>query len=121
MNKIIFYKDKRGNSEIEQYLLKLQKKKDKDTKIKFNKIIAYIDMLSKHGISIGEPYIKHLENDIWELRPLRDRILFAYMNNNKIILLNIFLKQTQKTPQREIQKAKRYLKDFIKRSDYNEQ
>ena len=63
--------------------------------------------------------IKHLEDEIWELRPLRDRILFAYWENNKFILLNIFMKKTQKTPKKEIEKAKKYLKEFMKRSvDY---
>lgn len=77
-------------------------------------------MLSLNGLRLGEPYIKHLDNDIWELRPLRDRILFAYWDNNRFILLSIFMKQTQKTPQREIDKAKRNLEDFIKRSGNNE-
>ena len=45
----------------------------------------------------------------------------AYMNNNNIVLLNVFMKQKTKTPQKEILKAKKYLKDFIKRSDKNEQ
>ena len=92
-------------SEIEEYLLKLQKKKDKDSRIKLNKITAYIDILQKHGISISEPYIKHIDNNIWELRPLRDRILFAYWDNNKFVLLSVFMKQTQKTPKKEIEKA----------------
>ena len=117
MYEVVFYKDKNGKSEIEDYLLKLQKKNNKDSRIKFNKISAYLDMLSMHGTSIGEPYIKHLDSDIWELRPLRDRILFAYWENNKFVLLSVFMKQTQKTPQREIEKAKRYLKDFKKRSE----
>ena len=52
---------------------------------------------------------------------MRNRILFAYMNNNNIVLLNVFMKQTAKIPQKEILKAKKYLKDFIKRSDKNEQ
>ena len=78
-------------------------------------------MLRENGLSIGEPYIKHLDNDIWELRPLRDRILFAYFDNNKFILLSIFIKQTQKTPQREIEKAKKLLEDYKKRGNkYNE-
>lgn len=119
MYDIIFYKNRKGESEIEKYLLKLQRKKDKTSRIKFNKIIAYIDMLSKYGISIGEPYIKHLNNDIWELRPLRDRILFAYYSNNKFILLSIFMKKTQKTPNIEIDKAIKNLEDFIRRSDIN--
>ena len=120
MYNIFLYKDKNGNSEIEEYLLNLQNKNTKDSRIKFNKIIAYINMLSKYGTKIGEPYIKYLENNIWELRPIRDRILFTYWDNNNFILLNIFIKQTQKTPKKEIEKAKRYLKDFLDRSDLNE-
>lgn len=73
-------------------------------------------MLSKYGTSIGEPYIKYIKDNIWELRPLRDRILFTYWDNDKFILLNVFTKSTQKTPKKEIEKAKRNLKDFMKRS-----
>ena len=95
----------------------MQKKNDKDSKIKFNKIVAYIRLLREHGLSLGTPYIKHLDSEIWELRPLRDRILFAYWDNNKFILLSYFMKQTQKTPSREIEKAKRLLKDYKNRSE----
>ena len=117
---IEFYEDKNGKSEIIEYIEKLRNKKDKDSRIKFTKIIAYIDQLSQKGLSLGQPYIKHLDEEIWELRPLRNRILFATWCNNKFILLSIFMKQTQKTPQREIEKAKRLLEDYKKRSDYNE-
>lgn len=113
MYEIIFYKDKRGKSEIEEYLQELQERKDKDSRIKANKIIGYIDLLSKYGMNLSEPYIKHLRNDIWELRPIRDRILFAYLKNNKIILLTMFIKRTQKTPEKEIDKAEKYLKNFL--------
>ena len=76
-------------------------------------------MLSyKYNIKgVSTPYIKHLDTEIWELRPLRDRILFAYWDNNKFILLSYFMKQTQKTPPREIEKAKRLLKDYKNRSE----
>lgn len=121
MNNIIFYKNQKGQSEIEDYLTLLQNSKDKNSRIKFNKIIAYINMLQKYGLSINEPYIKHLTNDIWELRPLKNRILFAHYENNKFILLSIFVKQTQKTPKKEIKKAKKNLNDFKKRSDIYEQ
>lgn len=80
----------------------------------------YIDLLSECGLSLTEPYIKKLDGEIWELRPLRDRILFASWCNNNFILLHIFMKQTQKTPRREIEKAKRFLEDYKKRSDINE-
>lgn len=96
MYDVEIYKDKNGKSEIEEYITNLQNKKSKDSKIKVNKILAYIRLLREHGLSLGVPYIKHLDNEIWELRPLRDRILFAYFDNNKFILLSYFMKQTQK-------------------------
>lgn len=76
-------------------------------------------MLSEYGTRAGEPYIKHIDRDIWELRPLRDRILFAAWNGSSFILLHVFMKQTQKTPQREIERAKRNLIDYQGRK-YNE-
>ena len=57
-----------------------------------------------------------MNNEIWELRPLRDRILFAHFENNSFILLSVFVKQTQKTPRKEIKRAENLLKDFRKRS-----
>lgn len=117
MYDIIVYEDKNGKSEIQEYLKYLSIKKDKNSKIKYNKIIAYIRMLKQNGLNIGEPYIKHINNEIWELRPIRDRILFASWYNNKFILLSVFTKETQKAPQREIEKAKRILEDYKKRSD----
>lgn len=114
---IEIYEDIKGKSEVKEYIKALQKNKNKNNSIKFNKIISYMRMLIKEGLSIGEPYIKHLEDEIWELRPIRDRILFAYLKNNTFILLSVFAKQTQKTPKKEIEKAKRLLKDYKNRSE----
>lgn len=120
MYDIEFYEDKDGKSEIYEYIKELKKNDSKENKQKVKKIDLYIDLLSEYGFSLTEPYIKKLDGEIWELRPLRDRILFASWCNNKFILLSVFMKQTQKTPQREIEKAKRLLEDYKKRSDENE-
>lgn len=115
MYEILIYEDKNGRSEIKDYIKELANKKDKDSKIKYNKIIAYIRILNQNGLYMGEPYIKHIEKEIWELRPIRDRILFASWYNNRFILLHIFIKDTNKTPRKEIEKAKRLLEDYKKR------
>ena len=120
MHKVHFYKDRNGNEPVAEYIAELAKKKDKDSRIKLNKIRDYIKALGCYGTQAGEPYVKHLEGEIWELRPLRDRILFASWSNNKFILLSVFMKQTQKTPQREIEKAKRLLKEYKERNDLND-
>ena len=98
-----------------EYLRALRANSDKDSRIKSNKINDYIEVLRVYGTAAGEPYMKHLDGDIWELRPLRDRILFAAWYNGSFVLLHSFMKKTQKTPPREIEKAKRELKDLIER------
>ena len=71
----------------------------------------------KQNISGTSDLSKILGNDeIWELRPIRDRILFAGVIGGRYVLLHHFMKQSQKTPVREIEQAKRELADFKKRS-----
>ena len=116
MYEIYFYEDSKGNKPVLDYLKELTQKSDKDSRIKANKINDYIEVLSRYGKQAGEPYMKHLDGDIWELRPLRDRILFVGWYNDGFMLLHHFMKKTQKTPLREIEKAKRELADIIERS-----
>lgn len=118
MYDIYFYRDSRGNQPVLDYLRELEGRKDKDSRIKFNKIGDYIEALSKYGTQLTEPYIKHLEGEIWELRPLRDRIIFVAWHDKSFVLLHYFTKKTQKTPRREIEKAKRELEDLKTRGDY---
>lgn len=90
----------------------MQDKNDKNSRVNLEKIDSCIRFLKKYGIDGGMPYMRYLKDDIWELRPVRNRILFAYFKDNKFVLLNIFMKKTQKTPKKEIEKAKRYLEDY---------
>ena len=107
MYKIYFYKDRKGNYPVFDYIKKLKTKNDKDSRIKSSKINDYIQALSVYGTQIGEPYLKHLEGEIWELRPLRDRILFAAWIDNSFVLLHTFMKKTQKHQKQKLKKLKR--------------
>ena len=115
MYKIHFYKDSNGDQPLLEYILELARQNDKDSRIKLTKIREYVKALSCYGTEIGEPYIKHLDGEIWELRPIRDRILFAAWQGDHFVLLHQFVKKTQKTPRREIEKAKKELADLIER------
>jgi phage-related protein len=120
LHPIYFYKDRSGKEPVKDYIAELAARKDKDSRIKLNKIRDYIKALGEYGTQMGEPYMKHLDGEIWELRPIRDRILFAAWDGNGFILLHQFMKQTQKTPQREIAQAKRNLADYQERSEEDE-
>ena len=117
MYKIRFYKDRHGYSQVKAYVDELLESKDKSSRIKYNKILAYLQVLQARGTYCGEPFVKHLAGKIWELRPLKDRILFAAVIENEFILLHQFVKTTQKTPRREIQKAQKELQDFMERGE----
>jgi len=120
MYKVVLYKDKNGKSAIADYLRGLASKKDKGSRIKLQKIRDYIKFLRLEGTRAGEPFVKHLDGDIWELRPIRDRILFTAWDGSGFILLHHFMKKTQKTPQREIEQAKRNLADYKERNKDDE-
>ena len=114
---IIFYDDENGYSDVEEFIKELREKSatSKDARINFNKVVAYIDILEEMGTRVGEPVTKHLDGDIWELRPLSNRILYAFYKDNTFILLHHFTKKTQKTPPRETEKAKREVDDYRRR------
>ena len=120
MFEVNFYKDSNGKEPVKDYLVKLANRKDKDSRINLNKIRDYIKILKLYGTRAGEPFIKHIEGDIWELRPLKNRIFFVGWKGNKFILLHHFVKETQKTPKKEINQAKKNMIDFIERSKHNE-
>ena len=106
MYKVKFYRDKNGNEPVKEYLKELAQKNDKDSRINLNKIRDYVKALSLYGKDLREPYIKHVDGSIWELRPLRNRILFFAYDGKQFILLSYFIKKTRRTPKREIEKAK---------------
>ena len=120
MHDIYFYKDSQGNEPVLDYMEELAGRQDKDSQVKLRKIQDYIKILGEYGTQAGEPYIKKLDGDIWELRPLRDRILFVAWVNGSYVLLHSFMKKTQKTPIREIEQAKRELADLKERGLDNE-
>ena len=121
MFELLFFKDNRGKSDIIEYLDELKDKAlvSKDAAINRRKILAYMAALQEKGTLLGEPYVRHIEEDIWELRPLQNRILFFYWGKNRFVMLHSFIKKTRKTPKREVDRAKRE-RDAWKEGNPNE-
>lgn len=116
MYRIRFYKDVAGKQPVKEYIRTLKKKAatSKDARIKYEKITEYIEFLSDDGTMVGMPYVKRVEDEIWELRPLSDRIMFFCWNGGEYVMLHYFKKKTQKTPRREIEIAKRRMQEMLK-------
>ena len=116
---IIFYEKENGNSEIWDFLEALREKSDrnKDARIQYKQIMLYIELLNKNGTRLPENITKHINEDIWELRPGSNRVFYFCYAGNEIVLLHSFRKKTQKTPKREILKAKAERDDYILRRE----
>jgi len=114
---IEFYKDKDGKSEIVDFLDELQQKGEtsKTERVNRMKILAHMQALEENGTRIGQPFVKHIEGSLWELRPLKNRIFFFYWKDDTFVLLHHFVKKSQKTPEKEIEQARLKQKDFLKR------
>ena len=118
MFEIKFYRDKKGREPVKDFLEKLHGSKNPRDRKQAEKIEDYIETLSREGKAAGLPYVKHLQGELWELRPAHDRIFFAAWIDNSFVLLHHFTKKTQKTPRRDMETAQNRLKDFLEREDF---
>ena len=67
---------------------------------------------------MSEPQVKHLEGPLWEIRMIgRDgiaRALYVTAKAQKIVVVRVFVKKTQKTPRREIELALKRAREVLK-------
>ena len=109
---IQFYKDEMGRVPIEDFLDKL------DIKMR-QKMLRSIQALQEMGISLRMPLSESLEDGIFELRAKVgsniSRVMYFFVVGNRAVLTHGFVKKTQKTPPRELEKAKKIRDDYMRR------
>lgn len=109
-----FFIRENGDCPVKEFLLALDKKMRA-------KLLVELDLLEENGPQLREPYSKHLEDGIFELRAKQGsditRVLYFFFVGKKIILTNGFTKKTQKTPRTEIATAKKYRAEYIERKE----
>jgi len=86
------------------------------------KMLRVIGMLETNGSELREPYSKHLEDGIFELRAQIgsdiSRVLYFFVVGRKVVLTHGFIKKTQKTPPSEIERAKNYRMEYLYRKEH---
>ena len=116
---IIFYEKQNGKSEVFDFLenLRIKSSTSKDARIQYKQVTLFIELLTLNGTFLPETITKHLTEDILELRPGTHRIFYFYCDNDTYVLLHSFRKKSQKTPRREIDKAKAERNDYLFRKE----
>ena len=114
-----FYEKANGRSDVWDFLEELRNKStnSKDARIQYKQLSLCIQLLQDHGTLLPENVAKHLEDDIWELRPGNNRVFFFYFRDDTYILLHHFRKKSQQTPAREIRRAQNERDDYIARKE----
>ena len=122
MYNVQFYETQDGKSQIWEFLedLRIKAATSKDARIQYKQASLYIELLQQNGTRLNENITKHLEDGIWELRPGNNRVFYFFFQDNTFVLLHQFRKKTQKTPKREIEKAKRERDDSLFRKENDE-
>ena len=113
MKKIIeFYKTYDNYCQVEEFLDSLDDKTGA-------KIIAVLKWIEDQDIIPAKFFKKLKSTNIYEVRIKYGsniyRILCFFYKNSIIVLTNGFLKKSQKTPKNEIEKAEKYMQDYLRR------
>ncbi|MFD0702991.1 type II toxin-antitoxin system RelE/ParE family toxin [Slackia equolifaciens] len=111
---IRFYKNVNGNAPVEEYLDGLPRKLREKT-------LRSIALLKAYGHALREPESKYLEDGIFEPRSTfggdTGRVLYFFFHEGSAVLTHGFEKKSRKTPRSEIERAKRYRRDYCARHD----
>ena len=75
-----------------------------------------VNLIETQGLErIREPYVKHLEGKLWEMRLTgKDgiaRAAYVTASRYRVVVVHVFVKKTQKAPRREIETALKRAKE----------
>jgi phage-related protein len=107
---VIFFERENGEVPAEDFINSL------DVKMAA-KVYRLLMMVSENGPELREPYSKHLDDGIFELRAKVgsdiSRVLYFFFIGHRVVVTNGFIKKTRKTPVNELAKAKAFRKEYI--------
>lgn len=80
------------------------------------RFLRIAELIEQHGpAAIHEPYVKHLEGKLWEMRMKgKDgiaRAIYLTAKGERVVVLHAFAKKTQRTPQRALEVARERAKE----------
>ena len=75
------------------------------------RLVRLFEMVENLGLEqLREPYVKHLEGSLWELRAKAQegiaRGIYVTASGRRVVVLHVFVKKTQKTPRRALETAR---------------
>lgn len=118
---LVFYKQKDGIKPAGKFINSL------NTDLKA-KVVRDLDLLEKYGFDLGMPYVRKIKGKKYEkLYELRSkfasditRIFYFFETKDGIVVLSGYLKKSNKTDKKELDKALNYMNDYLERREKDE-
>jgi phage-related protein len=77
--------------------------------------VHIMEMIEEHGPALGKPQTAPFGGGLFEIRAKGKegigRSLFCAVKDKKVVILHSFVKKTQKTPKKDLDLAKRRMKE----------
>ena len=103
----------------ENHFSNFYKEQTQDVKEKIDEVLYFIRVIQR----LSNRFLKHIEGvkGLYEIRVMVGsniyRIFCTFDEGNLVILFNGFQKKDQKTPKKEIDMAKKLMKDYFEKKD----
>lgn len=108
--KIYFYETSAGNSPVKRFINELPKEDQA-------RFLEIIDEIEAQGFNATRIIFKPIEGKLWEIkfRSLRAgyRVFYILLERNLMVWLHAFNKKSQKTPQKELEIARKRMKEVL--------
>lgn len=99
---VVFYRSVKGKEPVREWLRGLPKEDRRTIGIDIKTV--------QFGWPLGMPLVRKLEPNLWEVRSQLDQRIarnFFMVLDGQMVLLHGFIKKSQKTPQKDLEIAKR--------------
>lgn len=109
---VVFYRKANGVEPVREFIETLRPK----LRAKMGRDLAKLEELN---IGLREPYAKYLGEGLFELRIGQGgdiaRAFYFFYEGRRIVVTSGFIKKSDKTPKREMERARRYKRDWEER------
>jgi len=104
--KIRFYVSASGRVPVADYLRELPTDRAEP-------VYAALKDLGLHGLEGAEVKARHIEGKLWELKFSIDRVFYVVVTGPEMVLLHAYKKQGQKAPPRELEVARKRMRETL--------
>lgn len=109
---VIFYKGTNGNSPIEKFLKDL-------TPADRAKVLKCLEEIKTNGFDAAYVEFRHIRKKLWEIKiqsfSIGIRIFYVTIDEDVIVLLHAYKKESQKAPLKEIEIAEKRMETIYEK------